>query len=313
MPKTAEILQLCPLLPALEAALAERFTVHRHFEAGTQGRLDALAPAIRGVVTGGHIGISPDLAARLPALEIVAINGVGFDKVDLAEAKRRGIRVSNTPDVLTEDVADLAIGLIVALLRQIVRGDGHVRAGAWPKGDLGLASKVSRKRVGILGLGRIGLAIARRLEGFDAAISYHNRNPRDDVPYAYVADPRALAAGCDILVVAAAASAQTRDIVDSAVLKALGPRGFLVNVARGSVVDEPALLAALEAGEIAGAGLDVFADEPNVPAGFLGLPNVVLTPHMASATHETRQAMADLVLANLDAHFAGRDLPTALV
>lgn len=310
--ETVEILQLCPLLPGLEAALAERFTVHRAYEPATESRLGELAPRIRGVVTGGHIGIAPDLAARLPALEIVAINGVGFDKVDLGEAKRRGIHVSNTPDVLTEDVADLAVGLTIALLRQIVRGDRHVEDGKWPSGDLGLSSKVSRKRVGILGLGRIGQAIAKRLEGFDAAISYHNRNRRDDVAYSFVETPEALAAGCDILIVAAAASAETKNVVDAKVLEALGPKGFLVNVARGSVVDETALISALRENRIAGAALDVFADEPRVPQGLLGLSNTVLTPHVASATHETRQAMADLVLANLDAHFAGRPLPTAL-
>jgi lactate dehydrogenase-like 2-hydroxyacid dehydrogenase len=311
-PKSVEILQLCALMPNLEAALAERFTIHRAYEPETESRIDALAARIRGVVTGGHIGISADLAARLPALEIVAINGVGFDKVDLDEARRRGIRVSNTPDVLTEDVADLAVGLTISLLRQIMRGDRHVQDGGWLKGDLGLGTKVSRKRVGILGLGRIGQAIARRLEGFDAEISYHNRNRRDDVAYAYADTAKALAKDCDVLIVAAAASAETKDIVDAGVLEALGPEGYLVNVARGSVVDEPALIEALRTGGIAGAALDVFADEPRVPTGLLGLSNAVLTPHMASATHETRQAMADLVLANLDAHFAGRPLPSPL-
>lgn len=305
------ILQLCPLMPHLEAALAERFDIHRFFET------DAAVPgeqaaSIRGVVTGGHIGIPATLAAQLPALEIVAINGVGFDKVDLGEAKRRGVRVSNTPDVLTEDVADLAIGLVIALLRQLALGDRHVREGRWPAGDLGLGHKVSRRRYGIFGLGRIGLAIARRLEGFDAEIHYASRSARD-VAYPRHETPADLAAACDVLIVAAAASAETRHVIDRSVLDALGPKGVLVNVARGSLIDEAALLDALREGRIAGAALDVFADEPHVPEAFFALPNVVLTPHMASATHETRQAMADLVLANLDAHFAGRELPTALV
>ena len=310
---TIQILQLCPLLPALETALAERFTMLRLFEAADSDAFIAQhAASVRGVVTGGHIGIPPAIAAALPALEIVAINGVGFDKVDLVEAKRRAIRVANTPDVLTEDVADLAIGLTIGLLRRIVAGDAHVRQGQWPKGDLGLSSKVSRRRYGIFGLGRIGQAIATRLEGFDAIISYGGRTQRD-VPYAYYADPAELAANCDVLIVAAAASAETHNIIDRRVIDAIGPNGVLVNVARGSLVDEPALLAALTEGRLGGAALDVFADEPRVPDGFFGLPNVVLTPHMASATHETRQAMADLVLANLDAHFAGQPLPTALV
>lgn len=308
-----EILQLCPLMPALEAALAERFTVHRFFEAThADGFLAQNAGRVRGVVTGGHIGIPADLAARLPALEIVAINGVGFDKVDLGEAKRRGIRVSNTPDVLTEDVADLAIGLIVSALRQIPRGDGHVRAGLWPSGDLPLGSKVSRRRYGIFGFGRIGQAIARRLEGFDAELAYASRSTVE-TSVRRVETLRDLAAWSDVLVIAASASAETRNVVDAGVLEALGPRGILVNVARGSLVDEPALCEALEKGRIAGAALDVFADEPHVPERLRTRSDVVLTPHMASATHETRQTMADLVLANLDAHFAGRELPTALV
>ena len=310
---TADILQLCPLMPALEKALSARFTVHRFFEAGDPDAFVAEhAPRLRGVVTGGHIGIPTELAARLPALEIVAINGVGFDKVDLAEAKRRGVRVSNTPDVLTEDVADLAIGLIISALRQIPRGDAHVRAGRWPSGDLALGSKVSRRRYGIFGFGRIGQAIARRLEGFDAELAYASRSPVETT-VRNAGSLHELAAWSDVLVIAASASAETRNIVDAQVFNALGPKGVLVNVARGSLVDEPALLDALETGRIAGAALDVFADEPRVPERLLALPNVVLTPHMASATHETRQAMADLVLANLDAHFAGREMPSALV
>lgn len=308
-----EILQYCPLMPGLEAALAERFTVHRFFEEkDPEAFLAAHAGAIRGFVTGGHLGLPPDMGAKLPALEIVAINGVGYDKVDLVEAKRRNIRVANTPDVLTEDVADLAIGLSIALLRQVVAGDAYVRAGLWPKGDLKLGAKVSRRRFGIFGLGRIGRAIARRLEGFDADIAYCGRT-RLDVPYAFEPTAQALAARSDVLIVAASASPETRNIIDRAVIDTLGPKGVLVNVARGSLVDEQELIAALKDGRLGGAALDVFADEPRVPDAFFGLPNVVLTPHMASATGETRQAMADLVLANLDAHFSGAPLPAAVV
>lgn len=308
-----EILQLCPLMPALETALAERFTVHRFFEAADPDAfLAEKAGSLRGVVTGGHVGIPAELAAKLPALEIVAINGVGFDKVDLAEARRRGVRVSNTPDVLTEDVADLAIGLVVSILRQIPRGDAFVRDGRWPSGELPLGRKVSRRRYGIFGFGRIGQAIARRLEGFDAEIAYTSRSPVD-TPVRRVESLAELAAWSDVLVVSASASPETRNVVDASILDALGPEGVLVNVARGSLVDEPALLDALESGRIAGAALDVFADEPRVPERFFALSNVVLTPHMASATGETRQAMADLVLSNLDAHFAGHPMPSALV
>ncbi|MDQ0467853.1 2-hydroxyacid dehydrogenase [Labrys wisconsinensis] len=308
-----EVLQLCPLTPALEAGLADRFTVHRGFDdAQRRAALDEAGERIRAVATAGNVGIPAEVAAALPGLEIVAINGVGYDKVDLAEARRRGVRVTNTPDVLTDDVADLAVGLLIALKRQLVLGDRHVREGRWPAGDLGLGRKVAGRRCGILGLGRIGLGIARRLEAFGAIIAYCNRSPRD-VPYAYHATPLALAGDCEVLVVAAAASAETRHIIDAAVLAALGPDGVLVNVARGSLVDEAALIAALRDGRLGGAALDVFENEPHVPEALMAFPNVVLTPHMASATRETRQAMADLVLANLDAHFAGAPLPTPVV
>ena len=312
-PKTIHVVQLCPMAPPVEAALAQRFTVHRWFDAPDRAALLAQeGPHLRAAVTGGHFGIPAEVATALPALEIVAINGVGYDRVDLAEARRRGYRVTNTPDVLTDDVADLAIGLMIATLRQIVRGDQHVRRGLWPSGELPLGTKVSGARFGIFGLGRIGLGIARRLEAFGGTIAYHNRSKRD-VPYAFHADLASLAAAVDVLIVAVSASAETRGVVDRAVLDALGPRGTLVNIARGSVVDEPALIAALQDGRIASAGLDVFADEPRVPEALWALPNVVLTPHVASATGETRQAMADLMLANLDAHFAGQTLPTPVV
>ena len=309
---TIHILQLLPVTPALDRALAERFTVHRLFDATDPAAFIAeRAALLRGVVTGGATGIANAVAAQLPALEIVAINGVGYDKVDLAYAKSRGVRVTNTPDVLTDDVADLAIGLVIATLRQIVRGDQHVRQGHWPAGELPLGTKVSGRQFGIFGLGRIGAAIARRLEGFGGAIAYNNRTRRD-VPYAYHDTLTALAAASDVLILAVAASPETRGVVDRAVLDALGPQGVLINIARGSVVDEPALIAALQDGRLGGAGLDVFADEPRVPPALFAMPNVVLTPHIASATHETRQAMGDLMLANLDAHFAGRALPSAV-
>ncbi|ACM28919.1 2-hydroxyacid dehydrogenase [Agrobacterium rhizogenes] len=310
---TVDILQLCPLTPFLEAELAKRFAVHRLFEMEDKaGFLAANGDSIRAAVTGGHLGIPADLVAVLPKLEIVAINGVGFDKVDLAEAKRRGIRVSNTPDVLTADVADLALGLILAFGRQLPRADAYVRAGKWLLADMGLSTRVAGRRYGIFGLGRIGMAIARRLEGFDARISYSARSKRD-VPYDYHETLAALAANCDVLILAAAATAETRHVVNAEVLDALGPNGTLINVARGSLVDERALVDALQDRRIGGAALDVFEDEPRVPEELFGMDNVLLAPHLGSATHETRRAMADLVLANLDAHFAGTRLPTAVV
>jgi lactate dehydrogenase-like 2-hydroxyacid dehydrogenase len=307
------IVQLCPLMPSLEAELAKRYTVHRYFETKDQtGFLKERAGDIRGVVTGGHVGIPTDLAIQFPRLEIVAINGVGYDKVDLNEAKKRGYRVANTPDVLTADVADLALGLIIALARQLTIADAHVRAGDWPRGDLGLGHRVTGRRYGIFGLGRIGQAIAKRLEAFDAHISYSGRR-KLDVPYVFHKTITALAANCDVLIIAAAASAETRHVVNRQVLDALGPNGSLINIARGSLVDENALVAALKEGKIAGAALDVFENEPHVPQTFLDLKNVVLTPHVASATYETRGAMAALVLANLDAQFTGKPLPAAVV
>ncbi|NTE56874.1 2-hydroxyacid dehydrogenase [Agrobacterium tumefaciens] len=310
---TTEIVQLCPLIPALEEELAQRFTVHRLFEAADKAAfLAEKGGAIRGVVTGGHIGLPADIGAALPNLEIVAINGVGFDKVDLTDAKRRGFRVSNTPDVLTADVADLALGLVLAQARKLPQADQHVRTGQWLKGDMGLSTRVAGRRYGIFGLGRIGQAIAKRLEGFDARISYTARNRRD-VAYDYHDSIEALAANCDVLIIAAAATAETRHIVNADVLKALGPQGVLVNVARGSLVDEKALVEALSNGTIGGAALDVFEDEPRVPEALFAFDTVTLAPHVGSGTHQTRRAMADLVLANLDAHFAGKELPTPVV
>jgi lactate dehydrogenase-like 2-hydroxyacid dehydrogenase len=224
--------------------------------------------------------------AAMPRLGIVAVNGIGTDAVDLDYARSRGIRVTTTPDVLTDDVADLAMALLLATSRQLCVGDRYVRQGLWGKQGLPLARKASGKKLGILGLGRIGRAIPDLVE---------------------------LARWADILVVAASGGMQSRGIVNAAVLDALGPEGMLVNVARGSIVDEPALVAALEQKRLGAAGLDVFVDEPRVPEALWRMENVVLQPHRASATVETRLAMGELVLENLAAHFAGREPPTAVV
>ena len=220
--------------------------------------------------------------------------------------KARGIRVTNTPDVLTDDVADLALALILATLRRVCVGDRLVRAGSWGRVAIPLATKFSGKRLGILGLGRIGRAIAKRAGGFDVSIAYTDQRAFDDVPYRFEPSLVALAGDSDILVVAAAGGPTSRRLVDREVLDALGPEGILVNVARGSIVDEPALVDALREGRLGGAGLDVFEDEPHVPEALWGMDQVVLQPHQASATHETREAMGRLVLDNLAAQFAGR-------
>jgi lactate dehydrogenase-like 2-hydroxyacid dehydrogenase len=215
--------------------------------------------------------------------------------------------------VLTADVADLAIGLALALTRKIPAGDVFVRSGSWLDGSLGLGRKFSALRFGILGLGRIGKAIARRLEGFDVDIAYHDAVAQEGVSYTRHSSPRDLAAAVDVLIISAAASASTANLVNQGVLEALGKDGLLVNIARGSIVDEPALVEAISKGVIAGAALDVFADEPNVPAELIKSDRVVLTPHVASGTVDTRIAMGELMLANLDAYAAGKDLLTPVV
>ncbi len=306
------VLLRCPLMPEIQATLEANYQVHPVFDMADPG-LDAIAADIRAVVTGGHLGAPADVISRLPNLEMIAINGVGFDKVDLDMAKARKIQVANTPDVLTADVADLAIGLTLALTRKISEGDQFVRSGAWLNGNLGLGRKFSALRFGILGLGRIGKAIGRRLEGFDVAIAYHDAVEQKGIGYDSYPSPEALAAAVDVLIVAAAASSSTANLINADVLKALGKDGMLVNIARGSIVDEPALVQAIEKDAIAGAALDVFADEPNVPAALIASDRVVLTPHVASGTVDTRRAMGELMLSNLDAYAAGKDLLTRVV
>jgi hydroxypyruvate reductase len=305
-------LLLSPLSPYLESELQRRFEVH-HWTATEEQQewLQTHGHDIRIVVTKANTGIPNLLVQRLPALQIIALFGVGSDKVDLQLAASRGVRVTNTPDVLTDDVADLSLGLVLALLRDIPAGDRRVRAGAWPGANAPLAHKVSGRHFGIIGLGRIGQAIATRLSILGPVSYTHTRQL--SVPYPYFASPTELARACSVLVLAASANATTRHLVGRAVLDALGPTGYLVNVARGSLIDEPELIAALQAKRIAGAALDVFADEPNVPDALRGLDNVVLTPHIGSATEETRAAMARSVLANLDAFFSGAPLPSALI
>lgn len=288
-----------PQSPSLRAALATRFTLH-----------DEAAPAgTRAIVGGGSIRIDAATLGALPSLEIIAIHGVGHDGIDLAAAKASGVRVTTTPDVLTDDVADLAIALWLAVERNIVANDAVVRGGGW---TVPLARRASGRRIGIFGLGRIGQAIARRAQPFAGEVLYTARHAKPDLPWRFVADIAALAEASDVLILAAPGGADTAAIVDADVLARLGPAGVLINIARGSLVDEAALIDALENGIIASAGLDVFADEPHVPARLRALPQVVLAPHQGSATVEGRAAMEALVLANLDAHFAGRPLPTPI-
>lgn len=296
------ILQVGPLLPGLAEGLRSEFDAVRLPDEPDERAawLAAHAGRVEVAVTAYNVGVGPELMASLPNLRTVLIFGVGHDSTDTAQARERGIAVATTPGVLTDAVADLAVGLLIDTLRGVSRADRFVRDGRWAAGEaFPLTREVSGATVGILGLGRIGRAIAERLTGFGCPIAYHTRHEADDVPYLYAASPVDLAAASDVLVVVVPGGPATERMVDDEVLAALGPDGFLINVARGSVVDQEALVRRLAAGELAGAGLDVFADEPHVPAELLPLENVVLQPHVGSATTQTRQAMADLVLENL--------------
>ncbi len=266
--------------------------------------------SVRAIATRGELGASKALIDALPNLEIIACYGVGTDAIDLPTARERGIRVTNTPDVLTGDVADIAVGLALATMRRLPAGDAHVRSGAWAQGNMGLVTRFHGKKVGIVGFGRIGATIARRVSGFDVEIGYFDLSARPDAPQLFFPDILALAAWSDVLIVTLAGGASTHKLVGAEVFRALGSKGFLVNVSRGSTIDEPALLDALEGKTIAGAGLDVFWNEPTIDPRFAAIDTVVLQPHHASGTVETRQAMGQLVRDNLAAHFAGRPLLT---
>ena len=268
---------------------------------------------VRAIATRGELGASADVMTKLPRLEIVACYGVGTDAIDLGYARSKGIRVTNTPDVLTADVADMGIALLLAVARQIPRADAYVRGDSWSAANMHLVTRVNGKKVGIVGMGRIGSTVAKRLAGFDCDIAYFGRNKRADLPYAFVADLVELARRSEFLIVTLAGGDGTKGMINARVLDGLGPDGILVNISRGSTVDETALLDALTNKRIKGAGLDVFWNEPNIDARFKALDNVVLQPHHASGTVETRKAMGKLVRDNLKAHFSGAALITPVV
>ena len=307
------ILNAGRLPPALLERLAARFELLT-LPPDAAGRAAFLAQhgaRVRGVATSAAVGIDAAVIAALPELQVISSFGVGLDKLPLALAAERGIAVGYTPDVLNDCVADLAFALLLDVARRVSESDRFVRRGDWPRGAFPLARKVSGARLGIVGMGRIGRTIARRSSGFEMAVRYHSRRPAADVVWAHEPDLLALAAWADYLVVITAGGPETRHLIDARVIDALGPHGMLINVARGSVVDEEALIEALQQGRLGGAGLDVFADEPNVPAALIASERVVLTPHTASATQETRQAMADRVFDNLDAWFTQGRLVSA--
>ncbi|MGE0219593.1 2-hydroxyacid dehydrogenase [Mycolicibacterium sp.] len=307
------VLQVGPLMPSLMRTLADDYAAPVLPDPGParEAFLAERGPQIKAIVTSGRSGVDAALMEALPNLGAVINFGVGYDTTDVDAAARLGVAVSNTPDVLTDCVADTAVGLLIDTLRQFTASDRYVRAGRWPvDGMYPLTRQVSNTRVGIIGLGRIGGAIAKRLNAFGCTISYHNRHEVPDSPYTYVVSPVELAREVDVLVIAAAGGDGTRGLVSREVLDALGPEGYLINVARGSVIDQDALVDALVNRRLAGAGLDVFVGEPAVPEELFGLDTVVLLPHVGSGTVQTRAAMEDLTLRNLDAFLRTGELVT---
>jgi lactate dehydrogenase-like 2-hydroxyacid dehydrogenase len=299
------VLQIGGFAPEIQSQLDAEF---RCVDLASLEREPGLAAQVAAIVTRSNQEVPEDVMRRLPALGIIATCGVGYDLIPRTLAAERGIVVANTPDVLNAAVAELCIGSLLALLRRLPQADRFVRTGRWPTADFPLATSLAGKHVGIAGMGRIGKEIARRLEMFGVALAYHGRTDQQ-LAWRYEADLAALARDSDILVVVAPGGAETKHLIDARVLEALGPKGYLVNVARGSLVDEEALLAALETGTIAGAALDVFDNEPDIDPRFFALENVMLTPHLGSATHETRAAMAQLMLDNVRSWFrSGRAL-----
>lgn len=292
-------------MPDVERQLESIFHLHRASGANVNGALARHGATIRAIATRGRDRLDDEAFARLPVLEIVANFGVGYDSVDVASAARRGIVVTNTPGVLEDEVADFAVALLLATVRRLPQADRFVREGRWVRGNFPLGATLRDRTIGLLGMGRIGEKIARRLSAFDVPVVYHARAARP-VPYRHHPDLVSMARDVDTLLAIVPGGPATRGLVGAAVLSALGPNGIFVNVARGSVVDEAALVEALRSGTILAAGLDVFADEPRVPQALLELDNVVLAPHVGSATHHTRGRMGRLVVDNLTSWFEGR-------
>ncbi len=305
--KSTDVLMLSPMSPLVMAGVERAFTLHRADLAADEAAfLAEVGPKVRAIAAGGHAPIDGALMDKLPNLEIVSSFGVGYDHVDAKEAGRRGVVVTNTPDVLTDEVADLALGLLLATVRHIPQVDRYLRAGKWLEKAYPLTATLRGRTVGILGLGRIGKAIARRCEAFDMPVAYHGRNRQPDVPYAYHPSLVEMAKAVHVLMVVTPGGADTKALVNAEVLEALGPDAILINVARGTVVDEPALIKALQDKTILSAGLDVFEDEPRVPEALIAMDHVVLLPHVGSASVHTRNAMGQLVVDNLVSWFGGK-------
>lgn len=308
-----DIIIVAKLHQPTQEILEKEFNAHRLYEAKDRAAfLEDLAPKVQGIASGGP-GVNAAMMDALPNLKLIAHFGVGYDSVDVDAARKRGIRVTNTPDVLNDCVADTAMALTLNTLRKFPQAEAYLRSNLWEtRGSYPLTTSLGGKTMGIVGLGRIGEAIAKRAQACGMKIAYHNRNKKD-VSYPYHPDPVSLAKACDVLMIVTPGGAETKNLVNAKVLDALGPKGYLVNIARGSVVDQPVLLKYLQDGKIAGAGLDVFTDEPKVPAAFYALDNAVLFPHVGSATHETRFAMGMVQVNNLRAMYAGKPLLTPVV
>lgn len=306
-----DLLVAGPMFPATLERLDREFTTHKYWLAQDKAAfLAGIKDKVRVVATTAFAGVPREMMDALPKLELVAYFTVGYDQIDMAEVKRRKIVLTNTPGAMADAVVELTFGLMVAAARRVIPGDRFVREGKWLTSGFPLAQQVIGKRIGILGMGRIGRDIAKMAEAWKMPVAYHSRRRADDLPYTYCASTLELAKQCDFLVAIVPGGPETRHIINEAVMKALGPQGVLVNVARGSVVDEQALLRCLSDGSLGAAALDVFDEEPRVPEGFFKLENVVLQPHVGSATHDTRRAMGDLMIDNIAAFFAGKPLLT---
>lgn len=311
-----DILQVGPYPNWDQEPLEEAFTMHKLFETSDPaGFLSTVGETIKGIATRGELGADRAMIEACPNLEVISVYGVGFDAVDLEACREKGIRVTNTPDVLTNDVADLGVAMMLVQSRGMIGAEAWARDGSWQqKGLYTLQSRVWGKTAGVLGLGRIGFEVAKRLAGFDLQIAYTDVAAKDYAPdWTFVSDPVELARQSDFLFVTLAASAQTRHIVNREVIEAVGPEGMIINISRASNIDEEALLDALESGRLGSAALDVFEGEPALNPRFLDLKNVLLQPHHASGTFETRKAMGKIVRDNLAAHFAGQDLLTPVL
>lgn len=305
--KDIDILIPVPMREMIIDQLEKNFRVHRLWDqSDPESYLEEVAPRILGLAAGGHRAIDAVLLDRLPALEVISCFGVGYDHVDAAYAGNKGVIVTNTPDVLTDEVADAAVGLLIATLRQFPQADRFVRQGKWLEGSFALTPSLRERTIGIVGLGRIGHAISQRLEAFGVDIIYHSRTPKQDVTYPHYPSLIEMARDSDVLVVTTPGGMGTRHLINADVLEALGSRGVLINIARGSVVDEQALITALQNKTILTAGLDVFENEPKVPQALINMEHLVLLPHVGSGSVHTRDAMGQLVVDNLMSWFAGR-------